>query len=214
MGIKGFFKAGLIMVIGACAGEGDLIELPPPLKTGEGLEECIERRRSIRSFGDKPLTWEEVSTLLWACQGITDRSRGFRAAPSAGATYPLEVYLVTAEGVFNYRPREHRLTRVKEGDLRRELARAALGQGFVAQAPANFVLAAVPERTTYRYGERGVRYIWIEMGHAAQNLHLQAVALKLGSVPVGAFRDEEVRRLLGLPEGVLVGYIIPVGHPK
>lgn len=214
MGVKKLFETGLIVMTAACAGRGEVIELPPPLKTGAGLEECIERRRSIRSFSDKPLTREELSTLLWACQGITDERRGFRAAPSAGATYPLEVYLVMEEGVFNYRPEHHQLIEVKEGDLRRGLARAALGQGFIAQAPVNFVLAAVPERTTHRYGERGLRYIWIEMGHAAQNIHLQAVALKLGSVPVGAFRDEEVKRLLEMSEELIVGYIIPVGHPK
>jgi SagB-type dehydrogenase family enzyme len=215
MANQGRFKSlFLLIMIGMSCGHSAVIKLPPPLKTGVELEHCISARRSVRDFTSQLLTQEELSTILWACQGITDESRGFRAAPSAGATYPLEVYLVLPDGLFNYQPDRHELIKLKDEDLRRKLARAALAQGFIAQAPVDIVIAAVPERTTRRYGERGLRYIWLEMGHAAQNIHLQAVALKLGSVPVGAFNDEKVKEILGLSEEMIVGYIIPVGHPR
>lgn len=193
--------------------KGNTLPLPEPIKTKKALEECIEKRRSQRSFKTEELTLEEISTLLWACQGITEPRMGLRTAPSAGATYPLEVLVVKKDGVFRYQPVGHKLIRVKSGDVRESLAQAALGQEFIAEAPADFVITAVPERTTRRYGERGMRYIFMEMGHAAQNLQLEAVALGLGSVTIGAFDDGEVKKLLSLARDEIPGYIIPVGRP-
>jgi SagB-type dehydrogenase family enzyme len=195
----------------------ETIPLPAP-ETGGGvpLHEVLEARRSVRSFGDRPLTLQQVSQLLWACQGITSE-RGFRTAPSAGALYPLELYLVATSveglesGPYHYRPRGHQLVRLEEQVARRELASAALGQSPVAAAPVSFVLGGVVDRTAAKYGSRAQRYVRIEAGHAAQNLLLQAVSLGLGGVPTGAFHDEQVRQLLGMEAEPL--YVLPVGHP-
>lgn len=190
-----------------------MIDLPEPKTDGEtSVEEAIAARRSVRSFAAQQLTMGEIGQLAWSAQGITEPRRHFRAAPSAGATYPLELYVVTPEALLHYQPDEHKMRRVREGDLRRELAQAALGQGSVSGAAADFVVAAVYERTAQRYGTRAERYVHIEVGHAAENLHLQAVALGLASVPIGAFDDDTVAQVLGLPEDQKPLYIIPVGH--
>lgn len=192
-----------------------LIPLPPPRLEGPlSLEACLLQRRSVRDFSDQVLTLEEVGQLLWAAQGITD-PRGFRTAPSAGALYPLELYAVRAEGVFRYDPGEHALTLVTEGDLRDDLSTAALGQQPVAEAPFVLVITGVNERTAAKYGaERSPRYVQLEAGHAGQNVLLEAVALGLGAVPIGAFDDGEVQDVLGLPSEHLPLYLIPVGHPR
>jgi SagB-type dehydrogenase family enzyme len=188
--------------------------LPAPTTVGKmSLEEALAKRRSVRQFAAKDLTIEQVGQLAWAAQGITAASRGLRTAPSAGATYPLELYIVKADGVFHYLPQGHRLARLSSQDLRPGLSEAALGQGSVRQAGADFVIAAVYERTRARYGDRAERYVHMEVGHAAQNLHLQAVALGLASVPVGAFDDQAVAKALSLPADQAPLYIIPVGHP-
>jgi len=187
--------------------------LSPNLQGLVSVEEAILQRRSERDFRPDPLTLEEVSQLLWSAQGITS-SQGLRAAPSAGACYPLELYLVCQAGLFRYLPEQHAIAKVSGDDLRSALAQAALGQSFIAEAPASLVVSAVYGRTTGRYGERGARYAQIDVGHLGQNVHLQAVALGLGSVPVGAFADEEVERVLGLPSGERALYIIPVGHVR
>ncbi|MBD3285425.1 SagB/ThcOx family dehydrogenase [candidate division WOR-3 bacterium] len=192
------------------------INLPEPIETKVSVEECLRTRRSIRSFTDDTLSTAQIATLLWSAQGITEETRGFRTAPSAGATFPLEAYLFTHNGVYVYNPSGHILNKVKDGDLRGDLCAAANNQAWVKAAPVSVVLCAVPERTSKRYGDRTMRYIYMEAGHAAQNIHLQAVALELGSVPVGAFDDDALSRLLGLhetePETVPL-YIIPVGKP-
>ncbi len=196
-----------------------LIRLPQPELTGEvSVEEAIARRRSIRSYSDSPLRLEEISQLLWAAQGITDPVRGFRSAPSAGATYPLAVFLVVREGgvpglgagVYEYLPAEHSLRPVRSGDLSRELAEAALGQPWVRDAPACLVIAADYSRTTSVYGERGVRYVHMEAGHVGENVYLQATAMGLGTVAVGAFHDSEVAEILQTDLAPL--YIFPVGR--
>ncbi len=193
----------------------DVKKLPPPEEQGSvTVEKAIAGRRSVRSFVDSALSEAEISQLLWAAQGITAPDMGLRAAPSAGAMYPLETYAVTASGVFRYLPDAHSLEQLKAGDLRAALAEAALGQTCVRQAPVTFVFAAVPGRTTKKYGERGMMFIHMEAGHAAQNIHLQAVALGLGSVPVGAFDDKSAARVMGIPDGQVVLYIIPVGRSK
>lgn len=188
--------------------------LPTPhLKGPLTLEETLMKRRSIRQFADTPLTQEEIGQLLWATQGITHPA-GLRTAPSAGALYPLEVYLITSEGVYHYDPSGHRLLLHKRGDLRPELHIAALRQEPVLNAPAVFIIAAEYERTEKKYGkERSPRYVHLEAGHAAQNLLLQAVALNLGAVPIGAFIDDQVKEAVSLPGKFQPLYLIPVGHP-
>ncbi len=199
------------------------VELPSPETTGTvSVEEAIQRRRSIRSYTDEPLSLQDISQLMWAAQGITDPARKFRATPSAGATYPLELYVVVGNncvtalsgGLYRYDPSEHRLEYIFKDDLRSSVAEAALGQSWVREAPINIVIAAVYERTTNRYGERGIRYVHMEAGHVGQNLYLQAVARGLGMVVVGAFHDDQVQGLLQLPTDQKPLYIIPIGHPK
>lgn len=193
---------------------GDMvIKLPAPEFTNKSIEECIQARRSIRSFKDKALALQEISNILWAAQGITEKNKGFRAAPSAGATYPLEIFIAKKDGLFRYIPQSHSIKKEKDKDLRKDIAKAALEQMFVADAGLVIVITAVFDRTTWRYGKRGVRYVYIEVGHCAQNIHLEVVALGLGSVPVGAFNDEKVTKLLGLKDEEPL-YIIPVGYPK
>jgi SagB-type dehydrogenase family enzyme len=165
-------------------------------------------------FNAQPLTNGELGQLLWAAQGIT-RERGFRTAPSAGALYPLEMYLATTDGVFHYQPHDHQLLVTSPEDAREKLYQAALEQEPVRQAPAVFIVTAVYERTATKYGEdRGPRYVHLEAGHAAQNLLLEAAALELGAVPIGAFHDEEIQRALELPADHQPLYLIPVGHPR
>ena len=189
--------------------------LPQPTLSGEtSLEEALARRRSVREFNTQPLTAEELGQLLWAAQGIT-HERGFRTAPSAGALYPLEMYLATTDGVFHYQPHDHQLLVTSPEDTREKLYQAALNQEPVRQAPAVFIVAAVYERTAAKYGaERSPRYVHLEAGHAAQNLLLEAAALGLGAVPIGAFHDEEIQKALGLPADHQPLYLIPVGHPR
>lgn len=191
---------------------------PPVLKGKLSFEEVLAKRRSVREFKDSPLTLEEVSQLLWAAQGITDPKRNLRTAPSAGALYPLEVYVVIGkvkdvpQGVYRYIPKEHKIQLVKSGDVREKLAQAALGQVWVKEAPVVICISAEFERTKRKYGQRAWRYVYMEAGHAAQNVLLQAVALGLEVVPVGAFYDGEVQHTLGLAEKQLPIYLIPVGR--
>jgi SagB-type dehydrogenase family enzyme len=176
------------------------------------LEQAIARRRSMRSFTAEPLSEAQIGQLLWAAQGITEPQRGLRAAPSAGALYPLELYAVTGDGVYHYVPRDHSLELVGGGDVRGELAVACLGQACVAQAAADFVLTAVFARTRSKYGQRADQYVHNEVGAAGENLCLQAVAMDLGSVMVGAFNDGQVSDTLSLPPDHHPLLVIPVGH--
>lgn len=186
--------------------------LPSPRTEGDlSLEEAIANRRSVREFAATPLTEAEISQLLWAAQGVTD-SRGHRSAPSAGALYPLEVYAVTARGTSRYLPAEHALATVDTSDLRSKLRDAALGQQAVGNAALVLVFTAVPDRMTWRYRDRTTRYVQLEAGHAAQNVLLEAVALGLGAVPIGAFDDSRVGAILHLPAGEVPLYMIAVGH--
>lgn len=194
---------------------GDTISLPNPRERGaKSLEEAIASRRSVREFLPGPLSIEQLSQLLWAAQGVTSAT-GQRAAPSAGALYPLEVYVATAAGVHRYEPARHRLVRLTRDDRRAALRGAALGQPSVGEAPAVFVIAAEPGRTEAKYGPtRTPRYVAMEAGHAAQNLLLEAVALGLAAVPVGAFDDARVKDVLRLPSHEEPLYLIPVGRPR
>lgn len=189
----------------------------PRYKSELSVEEALLERRSVRDYKDEPLTLHEISQLLWAAQGITDPG-GFRSAPSAGALYPLETYIVVgdveelAEGVYRYEPFQHKIVKVLEGDRRDELATAALGQVWVEKGAINIVFTAVYKRTTRKYRERGIRYVHMEAGHAAQNVYLQAVALGLGTVVIGAFYDDRVKEVLSLPEDEDPLYLMPVGR--
>ena len=194
----------------------------PKTSGAVSVEEALARRRSVREYADKSLIIEQVMQLLWAAQGITHRQYGFRTAPSAGGTYPLEIYVVTKPsgvegleaGIYHYEPRDHRLVERIMGDFSGQLMAAALDQEWVGSAPVNFVITAVFDRTTGKYGERGVRYVWQETGHAAQNIYLQAVALGLGNVVIGGFHDAEVERSLELSDREKAAYVIPVGVPR
>ncbi len=193
---------------------GRVMELPDPRVVSDvSLEEALAGRRSVRDFATTPLSVDELSQLLWAAQGVTS-ARGFRTAPSAGALYPLELYVVTPDGVYRYLPDRHGLERLSSEDLGAALAEVALGQEAVADAAAVFIVTGVYARTAQKYGDRAERYVHLEAGHAAQNLQLQATALGLGSVPVGAFDDAGVQDVLGLPDDHDPLYLIPVGRPR
>jgi SagB-type dehydrogenase family enzyme len=177
----------------------EIITLPKPNQDGSmSLEKAIAVRRSRRNFLPQSLTFKQISQLTWAAQG-QDTGSSYRTAPSAGATYPLELFVVTGDGLFRYLPAEHSLEKLTDQDLRAALASSAWGQEFVEAAPLTLVFAAEFSRTTNHYGKRGMRYVYMEAGHAAQNVHLQAEALGLGSVAVGAFDDASVGKVLSLP---------------
>jgi SagB-type dehydrogenase family enzyme len=211
-----------------------IIKLPlPQLSSNISLEETILGRRSVRRYCAEALVLSKLSQILWSAQGITGGSM-FRAAPSAGATYPLEIVVfvgrqgVTASkgmmqsghapealqaGIYRYEADSHSLNLHKPGDLRPDLARAALEQEFISEAPVDIVICALYHKTSSRYGRRGERYVHIEVGHVSENIHLQAVALGLATVEVGAFHDEEVREILGIGERIRPLYIMPLGKP-
>jgi SagB-type dehydrogenase family enzyme len=206
------------------------IKLPPPqLKGKASLEETIAKRRSVRRYRAEPLALSQLSQILWSAQGITGR-RMSRAAPSAGATYPLEIFVFVGKqgvvvseakqapeelqaGIYHYEVDSHSLSLHKSGELRLDLARAALDEEFITEAPVDIVICALYHRTSYRYGRRGERYVHMEVGHVGENIHLQAVALGLATVEVGAFHDEEVREILGVEEQIKPLYIMPLGKP-
>ncbi len=194
------------------------IALPAPRQEGPlTVERAIAQRRSVRRFADRAVSIKQLSQILWSAQGVTDHQQGLRAAPSAGALYPIEMYVVAgnvadlAAGVYRYLPREHRLMRVASGDRRKALVDAALGQGSVRNAPAILVVSGVYSRTAAKYGERAARYVHMEAGAAAQNVYLQAEALDLATVLVGAFGDRQVQEALELPKDHEPLVLLPVG---
>ena len=198
------------------------LHLPPPSQKGSiSLEETINRRRSVRDFTDEPLSQSQLSQILWAAQGITDTHSRYRTVPSAGATYPLEIIVVcgrngvegVGDGIYHYDVDSHSLILHREGDVRLELSRAALHQEFIYEAPVDIVICALYNRTTLGYGNRGERYVHMEVGHAGQNIYLQATALGLATVAIGAFYDEQVRDILRLDKQYRTLYIMPVGKP-
>lgn len=192
----------------------ETISLPEPKIKGEmSLEEAIKDRRSIRSFDEKDLNLEQISQILWAAQGITDEE-GHRASPSAGALYPLELYIVKKDGAYHYIPKGHRLEMILKGDLRKKLKDACLWQQWIEEAPVDIIITGIYERTTVKYRERGIRYVHLEAGHACQNILLQSVSLGLGAVPVGAFHDREIQEILNLEESNIPFFVIPIGYKK
>ena len=222
--LKRFCFAALLTSVGSIAAMGtqspEPVQLPPPeLDGGLSVEGALHRRRSVREFARAPLSLEDVSQILWAAQGITERPK-LRTAPSAGALYPLEIFLVAGDveqlraGVYLYREDTHELVLLLAGDYRKRLAAAALDQTWMQRAPAVAVIAGVPQRSARKYGQRARRYVHIEVGHVAQNVYLQAVARGLGTVIVGAFDDSRVQRILGLPADHLPLGLMPFGKPR
>ena len=195
------------------------IKLPAPkLKGDVSVEEAISKRRSVRDYKSDAITLEQLSQLLWAGQGIT-AADFFRAAPSAGASYPLELFVIAGNikglpaGIYHYNVKEHSLSLHLKGDFREKIGTtAAFNQKCLSQAPAAISICAVYERTMKTYGKRGERYVPIDTGHAAENIALQAVALGLATVMVGAFEDKKVSEILGLGDELKPMYIIPVGE--
>jgi SagB-type dehydrogenase family enzyme len=194
---------------------GTIINLPKPSQDGSvSLEKSVAARRSCRDFSPQSLTLEQIGQLTWAAQGQDARS-SYRTVPSAGATYPLELFVVTGDqGLLHYLPEKHALEKLTDQDLRAGLASAAWGQGFIEAASLTLVFAAQFSRTTNHYGQRGIRYVYMEAGHAAQNVHLQAEALGLASVAVGAFDDDSVSKVLSLPNYLEPIYMVVVGHSR
>ncbi len=189
------------------------ITLPKPiLQKNLYLDQALQQRRSVRRFKKTPLTLAQLSQLLWAAQGITNRKHGFRTAPSAGALYPLELFIVKKDGVWHYNIRQHSLRLLLNKDIRRTLQNAAYNQKQISEAPVDLVITAIFKRETKKYGNRGIMFSYIEAGHAAQNFLLEATALGLGTVPIGGFNNEPIRKALGLQKNVEPIYIIPVGH--
>jgi len=196
------------------AGELKVIQLPEPNRSGAvSLETAINTRRSTRQFADTPLNFAQIGQLAWAGQGITDKQQGLRAAPSAGDSYPIELYLVTPEGFFVYNPEGHSLKQISSQDLRKQLSAAASGQGPVEDAACDIVIAGSARKVAAKYGNKAQKFMLLEAGHVAQNIQLQAVSLGLASLPVGAFETRNVARVCELPAELEPLLIVCVGHP-
>jgi len=211
-----------IVFFGASRGHS-AISLPPPSTVGKiSVEKAIKERRTIRDFKEQSLSLSHVSQLLWAAQGVTDLKEGRRAAPSGGALYPLDIYLIIGEkgiegmeaGVFQYFPEKHSILQLSKGDRRKEIASASLWQMWMGKAPVIFIITAEYKRITKKYSERGIRYALMEAGHVGQNLFLQAEALGLGAGIVGAFNDADVVKVMGAPTQHEPLLIMPVGYKK
>lgn len=202
-----------------------MIELPKPedLKK-KPLFETINKRYSCRRFKQKGLNLREVSLLLWAAGGkrIDSLTGATRTIPSAGATNPLEFYLVVGkdglerveEGIYHYKISDHALELTLKGDKRKELTRSCLGQDFIEEAPISIVITSIYSRTTWHYGERGIRYVHMEAGNSTQNIHLMAENLDLGTVVIGAFYDDSVKKVLNLKKDYQPLAVMPIGYPK
>ena len=208
----------LSLLVGWCLSGKEKIKLPfPSYKSNVSVEEALKKRRSIRKYEKSPLTLKELSQILWAVDGKT-ADWGGRTAPSAGATYPLEIFVVVRNveslkpGLYHYDSKNHSIKLVKARDFSDELCSFCLNQVFVKKDAFNIIIAAEFERTTAYYRKRGEMYVLLEAGHAAQNVYLQAIALSLGTVSVGAFYDNLVKETLNLPENEEPLYIMPVGR--
>jgi len=211
------------LMFAAAPGVGaELVKLPPPSHKGAmSVEEALKARRTVREFAARGLDLKQVSQLLWGADGLSD-PRGYRTAASAGATYPLEIYLVVGErgvadlpaGVYRYLVKEHALEAGVKGDLRQAVARASLQQTWMAHAPVIVVIAAEYRRCTARYGDRGIMYTHMEAGHVGANVFLQAEALGLGAGIVGAFEDRGLSQALQLPKEHVPLLVMPVGYKR
>jgi SagB-type dehydrogenase family enzyme len=224
----------LVNVGYAQASESETIQLPPPRQDSRmSVEKAISQRRSVREYAEGSLSIVEISQILWAAQGFTQERKdpprlwnpkyewqgGLRTAPSAGALYPMEIYLLAgnieglATGVYKFVPKGHSLKKIMGGDKRSALSDAALKQAAIEKAAAVVVMAGVYERTSYKYGERAERYVLMEAGSIAENIYLQGATLGLGTVLIGAFKDEEVKKVLQMPEDERPLIIMPLGQP-
>jgi len=197
------------------------LTLPNPNFKGEAsLEEAIKSRRTIRDFRSDPLTLQQLSQLLWAGSGITDEGGFKRAAASAGALYPIDLYIFAGQngtpgldaGVYHYHPQGHKISLLKAGDLRRDLAQASLGQMWMARAPITILIAGEYERCSRKYRQRGIIYTYIEAGHIGQNIFLQAEALGFGAGIIGAFENQSVAEVAGIPAQHDPILLMPVGY--
>ena len=190
------------------------IQLPAPALTGSvSVEDAINKRRSIRQFSDKLLNFGQIGQLCWAGQGITDKERNLRAAPSAGALYPIELYCVTPVGTFVYRPEEHSLEQTHQADLREQLASAAGGQAAVSEAACSIVIAGSVKKLTAKYGNKATKFMLIEAGCVAENIQLESVAMGLASLPVGAFETKSVAKVFQMKNELEPLLIVCVGYP-
>jgi SagB-type dehydrogenase family enzyme len=199
------------------------MRLPDPQYEGDvSLERAIRGRRTIRSFDGKALSLRQVSQLLWSAQGITELGGFKRAAPSAGALYPMDIYAVVGAGcvegldpgIYHYEPEDQSISQGRGEDVRGDVARASLRQTWMAQAPLNLVITAEYSRITGKYGQRGIRYAMIEAGHIGQNIFLQAHAMGLAAGIVGAFDDEKIIRVMGITKTHEPLLVMPVGYKK
>ncbi len=230
MNIKIFLKMAAIISVAVlsllCYSEHEklqeeekvIIDLPAAKKIGNvSLEETLVLRRSYRDYSNTPLTLEEAAQILWAAQGIKDNRHSGRTAPSAGATYPLEVYFIPSNvegieiGLYKYLPSTHQLEKISSEDKKEQVYNAALSQSSIKNCSALILISGVYERTTFKYGERGIRYVHMEAGHAAQNIYLQGAALQIGTVVIGAFQDEKINRILEFNAEEELLYIMPIG---
>lgn len=202
----------------AVATQSPRIALSRSRRAGISVEQALSQRRSVRNFASRALSLEQISQLLWACQGVSSGD-GKRTAPSAGALYPLTSWLIACritdfgEGVYRYHPRPEGLEVWKPGDFGVSVGEAAFDQQWIASAPAILAITAAISRTAARYGPRAERYVFMEVGHAAQNVYLQAQSLGLGTVMVGAFDDAAMAQILSLPPGETPVALLPVGRP-
>jgi len=190
---------------------GEALKLPPPRYESEvSIEKALLERRSIRSYKEEPLTLNDLSQILWAAQGITEPKKGLRTAPSPRAVYLLEIYVLPGNvtnlpmGMYKYQPQGHELVKIADGDKKAELFNA-VGQASIKNAPAVLVLSGLSEKT------QRPTWMYLEAGHAAQNVYLQAVSLKMGGVVIGGFKDDDVRKVLNLSEKEQPLYIMPIG---
>lgn len=230
------FVTALILMMGASPvtpsenPENDKVYIlpAPSLKGTMSVEEALQQRRSRRQFQDKELSMEQLSQILWSAYGITVKRDdypvlrgGLRTAPSAGALYPLEIYVMVGNvkgvepGLYKYNSKDHSIHCTISGDLRKDASSAAYNQKMVREAPAVLFYSAAYERCTKRYGERGKeRYVCMDLGHSAENVYLQAEALHLGTCAVGAFSDETLKKLFQLPVDEEPLYMMPFGYCK
>jgi SagB-type dehydrogenase family enzyme len=204
------------------------LKLPPPRTKGDqSLEETLLKRRSRRQYRRSPLSAAEISQILWAAYGLQETAgpgwvtgKGNRTCPSAGALFPLGIYLVAGDilnvpsGLYHFIPDGHVLKMIHERDIREDIYNLSYPREMILNAPASLIYTAIERRVRERYGERGrLRYIPMDIGHSAQNVYLQAEAMGLGTCAVGAFDDDGLVSVLGLPAGEIPMYIMPVGIP-
>lgn len=211
--MRKYYFAGVMFLLGSASFAATLIDLPKPrLQSEYSLEQSILNRRSVREFTSDELSMQQLSQILWAAQGITEPEFMFRSTPSAGALYPLQLYVAKRDGFYRYVPEGHKLLEVSVEDVRPSLVRASLGQDAIREAPVSLVIAANFRITQAKFGPRAFRYVCMEAGHVAENIQLQAAAIGLSSIPIGSFWDDVLKKNLNLPDNQDPLYIVPIGY--